>query len=345
MGKHKNKSKWRILFICAALSAVIVAVFGFTACAQKLDGKNENENKNENEEEEDSDVFNIDGISFKMVPIAEVKNAVLGNETQKDNKPHSVTLSPYMMAESEVTQGLYEKIMGNNPSLFQGENHPPEDGEIQENRPVEKVNWFECIAFCNELSVQTRLGMSECVYYSDEAFTRIYTKTDAENKVMPYMNISKKGFRLPTEAEWEWAAMGGKNNKYAGTDNPDEIPDYAWCSLNTDINAPFTHEVKTKLPNGYGLYDMNGSVNEWCWDWYTETTPDGGENPKGPKEHVPGMKAKVTRGGSFAKQASNDPHDPYRYECAFRDFTAPDCWGNRFFDLGFRIARWSENKK
>ena len=124
-----------------------------------------------------------------------------------------------------------------------------------------------------------------------------------------YTAMNKKGFRLPTEAEWEWAAKGGKEYKWAGTDEESELVNYAWYSANSNNQ---THEVKKRTANGYGLYDMSGNVWEWCWDWYSNSTPTGGQDPKG----ADSGSVRVKRGGSwkivanFVARACRDYFDP-----------------------------------
>ena len=165
-----------------------------------------------------------------------------------DEKPvHSVTLSDYYIGETEVTQELWEAVMGSNPSEFKGDNQ----------RPVEYVSWYDCQEFIKKLN-----------------------------------QLTGKKFRLPTEAEWEYAARGGKYSrgyKYSGSNDVDEV---AWYESNS---GETTHPVATKEANELGLYDMNGNVWEWCKDWYGYYQSNSQTNPTGPSEG----ERRVLRGGSW----------------------------------------------
>ena len=268
--------------------------------------------------------YTVNGISFTMKDIAAVTNGTVGHsDNAGNNAPHTVSLTAYRIGETEVTQELWEKVMGTNPSNFEGSSNPPESGEVQEKRPVENVNWYQCIAFCNELTKKVpELGESQCVYtYNGNT----YNSTDAGAQRVPAINMSKKGFRLPTEAEWEWAAKGGKNYRWAGTDTKSELKNYAWYKNDDggDANGK-THQVKLKSANGYGLYDMSGNVWEWCWDRYSDSTPTGGQDPAGAASGT----YRVGRGGSW-----NDVAD-----FAARVYRFYDDPGNRFTYLGLRLV-------
>lgn len=173
----------------------------------------------------DEEIFTINGVSFtmKLVEGGTFRMGATseqGSEANNDEEPvHTVTLSNYYMGETEVTQALWQAVMGSNPSYFKGDN-----------LPVENVSWNDCQEFIRKLKQKTR-----------------------------------KNFRLPTEAEWEYAARGGKKcrgYKYSGSNT---IGSVAWY---TDNSGSKTHTVKAKSPNELGLYDMSGNVYEWCSDWY-----------------------------------------------------------------------------
>ncbi|MBO7429485.1 MAG: SUMF1/EgtB/PvdO family nonheme iron enzyme [Spirochaetia bacterium] len=146
---------------------------------------------------------------------------------------------------TEVTQKLYQEIMGENPSGFKGDN-----------LPVENVSWHDAVEFCNALSKKTGLTPVYTIELLNYGIDIIVKQNDSAN-----------GFRLPTEEEWEYAAKGGDNYIFAGSNNIDDV---AWYRDNSDSK---THPVAQKKSNGYGLYDMNGNVWEWCWDHYYSKHP------------------------------------------------------------------------
>lgn len=175
----------------------------------------------------------------------------------------------YMIAKTEVTQELYESVMGVNPSYLQigskkyeDQNENPYEVPVGENvkkLPVENLTWYDEVMFCNKLSEK-------------EGLKSAYNIRIIETEIDEYTNVpyiweaevewdeSANGYRLPTEEEWEYAARGGEDYSYSGSD---ELESVGWYSRNSDKK---THEVAKKKPNGYGLYDMSGNVKEWCWD-------------------------------------------------------------------------------
>jgi len=250
-----NKKSGKLLGLAAVL--MLAAMVLFTGCPNAAGG---NSGGSITPPASADETYTVGGISFTMKGIAAVTNGSVGDNSQSDNNVHTVSLTAYRIGETEVTQELWEKVMSNNPSNFSSS---PESGEVQEKRPVENVSWYQCIAFCNELTKKVpELGESQCVYTVDG---HTYGTADATAGKKPTMDMNKKGFRLPTEAEWEWAAMGGKDYKWPGTNVESELVNYAWYGANSSGK---THEVKQKQPNGYGLYDMSGNVWEWCWDRY-----------------------------------------------------------------------------
>ena len=272
--------------------------------------------------------YTVGGVQFTMKDIAAVTNGTVGHsDNAGNNAPHTVSLTAYRIGETEVTQELWQAVMGTNPSNFQGSSYLPDGTEVQGKRPVENVNWYQCIAFCNKLSKACNLDPCYTVTgvnFDTLNFSAIPTSdnSDWNNAVL---DMSKNGFRLPTEAEGEWAAKGGKDYKWAGTDTKSELKNYAWYKNDDggDANGK-THQVKLKSANGYGLYDMSGNVWEWCWDWYSDSTPTGGQDPIGAASGF----YRVRRGGSWNNSAD---------DCTVggRDVYSPD---SRSRTLGFRLA-------
>ena len=226
-------------------------------------------------------IFSVGGVSF-CLKYVEGGTFIMGatdeqaEYAEKGEFPtHSVTLHDYYLGETEVTQELWEEVMGYNPA-----------NTIGASLPIENISWNDCADFIRELN-----------------------------------NRTGKTFRLPTEAEWEYAARGGIYSRqcvYSGSDNAEEV---GWVKSNCDGS---THPVGTRNSNELGIYDMTGNVCEWCQDWMSNYNSTDQVNPVGPNSGT----ARVGRGGGWCNSSlKNRVSTRFAGKTTYRDY-----------NLGFRIA-------
>lgn len=273
---------------------LIAIMFVVSACSQEKTDKN------------NSLVF-VKGGAFK--------------NTKSNYYGKDVILSDFYIGKYEVTQKEWVEVMGSNPSQF-----------IGDNMPVEMVSWYDAVEYCNKRSIKEGL----VPYYNIDK-----NKKDPNNlsdydhiKWTITINAGANGYRLPTEAEWEYAAGGGQISKsytYSGSNNADEAA-WNWRNagdqyLSGDWNWPIiennnskTKAVGGKKPNELGLYDMSGNVREWCWDWYGDDL-----------DYSSGGSYRVVKGGGWVG-------DIHSIELSFRGKFEANGFGA---DQGLRVSRGS----
>jgi formylglycine-generating enzyme required for sulfatase activity len=221
------------------------------------------------------EITNSIGMKLVLIPAGAFQ---MGSDAYDDEKPiHTVRITKgFYMGVHEMTQELYQKVMGTNPSTFKGSN-----------LPVEQVSWDDAVEFCKKLS-----------------------------------QMEGKTYRLPTEAEWEYACRAGTTTKYSFGDDQFQLSKYAWNRGNSDSK---THPIGTREKNACGLYDMHGNVWEWCQDWYGSYGSGSVTDPSGPQTG----QSRVLRGGSWGC-------DPVNCRSANRSNDCPP--GDRYGDFGFRLV-------
>jgi sulfatase modifying factor 1 len=289
----------RKLFIFLFIVIIVVV----SACSQEKTEKNGNPEKNENHQKNESFVL--------------VKGGTFIN-TKSNYYGKSVTISNFYIGKYEVTQKEWIEVMGSNPSEFKGDN-----------LPVEMVSWYDVVEYCNKRSIKEGL---KPYYNIDKNRKDPNNKSDNDNiKWTVTINEGANGYRLPTEAEWEYAAGGGQMSKsytYSGSNNADEVAWY-WRNagdkyLSGEWNWPIiennnnkTKSVGIKKPNELGLYDMSGNVREWCWNWYGDDLDSNSGS------------FRVVKGGGWIGDVSNN-------EISFRGKFEASGIGP---DQGFRVIR------
>ena len=222
----------------------------------------------------------------------------------------------FYISKYQVTFAEYDEFCKE-----EGNEKPYDEGWGREYRPVIHVSWYDAIEYCNWKSRKEN-GLEE-VYTIDKSIKDLNIEDEDDDKKWTITcNFDKKGYRLPTEAEWEFAARGGNKSKehykYSGSN---EIEEVAWYVNNSELIA---RSVGIRLPNELGIYDMSGNVDEWCWDWFSDNYPNSYE-PKGSKTNS----CRVLRGGSWSNRALDcGVADRNYYTPSFSSYT-----------IGFRVSK------
>jgi len=299
------------LFGITALAAVIV--FSMVACDNGSGGSKEGPGG----ETGLIEMVKISGGTFTMGSDG-TEGSQTDNNRLRELPPHAVTLSGFHIGKYTVTQAQYLAVIGTNPSVVQGDS-----------LPVVNVSWYDAVEFCNSLSEMEELTPAYTIdkINADPNNTQSDGSPTDELKWTVTMVSGASGYRLPTEAEWEYACRAGTTTAYnTGNDTiTQEEANYAGTG---------TMEVGSFAPNAWGLYDMHGNVFEWCWDYvtnnfspnYYETAPDPDTNPQG----LTSGNRRVERGGGWNTNVD-------RIRSAYREAGRPQY--TSYDDLGFRVVR------
>ncbi len=232
----------------------------------------------------------------------------------------ALKISSFYMSDHLVTRGEYKTLMGEDPSIAKaydnGGNELTGDDNVK-NHPVNYISWYALLVYCNTRSIDE--GLDPCYKISGSTKPNDWgsvptSNNDTWNAVI--CDFTANGYRLPTEAEWEWAARGGEKYTYAGSDDIDEV---AWYKENTSG----TREVRTKKANAYGLYDMSGNVWELCWDWYGSISSETASSGSSSGSYLCQRGGSWSSSADYARVANRYSISPY----------------NRYYDCGFRLVR------
>jgi formylglycine-generating enzyme required for sulfatase activity len=297
------------------ICVIALAALAFTGCCKRG-------GTNKNNVPKLGDIFvSSSGIELAWIPGG---TFTMGSpETEKvsmgiERPQHQVTLDSFYIGKYEVTQAQYETVMGTNPGYFTTD---ADTGETQNKRPIETVSWYDALVFCNKLSISEDLTPAYSIdgkTNPDEWGAAPTDDDEVWNAVI--ITANSNGYRLPTEAQWEYACRAGTTTAYNTGDTISD--DTGWYGANSNSK---THEVGKKPPNAWGLYDMHGNVFEWCWDRWGYYTSEAQSNPSG----APSESYRVVRSGGWHNTAGV-------IHSACLDYGSPR---SRNYSLGFRLVR------
>jgi sulfatase modifying factor 1 len=245
--------------------------------------------------------YKVNEEIYNMIPCLSGSFMKGSNRENDDNPLEKMNIEKsFLLGETEITQELYKSVMCvENPSFFK--DNPK--------NPVEQVSWYDALIFCNRLSDIFGIDRYYTIF---KIGMSINILEENQNNYLVGMNEASKGFRLPTEWEWEYAAKAGTPLKYSGSNKSDEV---AWFGKNSKVNGKATtHPVKQKIANAWGFYDMSGNVFEWCENKYNDTDP----------------KHRATRGGDWERLDVSNLHIVSR----FKEKSA------RMNNIGFRVCKY-----
>ena len=294
---QKNIKKYSEFYIDEWWDTEIgVGIFQYYNYAKQRYSKEKMEDsfKNSNLAQDKIPYYKVNDAIYNLIICSSGTFTKGSNAPRDDNPIEEMSIEKsFLLGETEIPQEIYQAVLGTNPSNFKNE---PKN-------PVERVSWYDAVLFCNKLS--DLFGLDR--YYTITKEGKIIDTIEPKQDYLVEINEDSKGFRLPTEWEWEYAAKAGTNFLYSGSNNADEV---AWYEGNSDGT---TKPIKGRKPNAWGFYDMSGNVWEWCENKYNSTSAN-----------------RIRRGGSWNNDTS-------RLCSAKRVFGLPD---GRNGLIGFRVCKY-----